>query len=52
MVSINERIVNKALFKNKKGKDEEVDIFILFIDLLIDYIKKEYHKKTIDPFYF
>lgn len=52
LVSINERIVNKALFKNKKGKDEEVDIFILFIDLLIDYIKKEYHKKTIDPFYF
>lgn len=52
LMSLNERIVDKTLFKNEKGKDEEVDISILFIDLLIDYIRKGYYKNAIDPFHF
>lgn len=52
LISPDENIVSNALLKNEKGKDEDVDVSILFIDLLIDYIKKGYYKQTINPFHF
>lgn len=47
MVSVHEGIVKEVLLKEE---EKEVDIFVLFIDLFVNYIKTGCYEKPIDPF--
>ncbi|KUK66649.1 MAG: hypothetical protein XD85_0062 [Parcubacteria bacterium 34_609] len=49
LISNRESIVEKVII-NRKTKNKEIDISVLFIDLLINYIKKGYYENKIDPF--